>query len=552
MGVGGMGGAFAAMDERLDRPVVVKIVPAEDHDARSTLEREARAAGRCRHPGLIHIRSVEEWAGMVVLATEYVEGPSLRERLSRHGPPQPSESIRLVLFLCDALEHAHSRGVVHCDIHPENIRLEPGTGDPVLVDFGIASILDIDGGRRREIVGTAPYMAPEQIRAGLVSPATDVFALATVFWELLTGEPLFKRESEPATHTAILSGEREKLRSLAAPLGDLLLAATSVDPDRRPGDGGAFGAALSDVAEAAGMAPDPSTGGAQPLAASPTSGPVDMSELAGKASVVAREEADEDGPSGTWGNASPAGRKVALGAPVVAFTRRWGLLAAAVVAAVALFGAGVTITAAGVGGLDFRTTSDGGESGGAMRAEPGPGEGTNQGSSMGAVECTAIEDSGKKHECYLEEVEEGLDCWNVESVVERNYCFRALDESGGSGPEAVEAEVGQVLWNEEGPPQEVDDPGMVPESYHLLRFPGDGEPVLVMEERGEDRLSGPDPFRRPLEIWVPDGCYAVFRDARHLSDYLDGEGVPTRLGCEGEPLSPVEEISVSLSDGGSS
>jgi hypothetical protein len=164
---------------------------------------------RLNHPNVVQIYEVGEHDGQPFFSMEYVGGGSLAQRLVS-GPMPLAESARLVATLADAVADAHSRGVLHRDLKPANVLLSEG-GAPKITDFGLAKRLDLDSGQTptTAILGTPSYMAPEQAEGKTreVGPAADVWALGAILYELLTGRPPFRGESEIDTLTQVRQRE---------------------------------------------------------------------------------------------------------------------------------------------------------------------------------------------------------------------------------------------------------------------------------------------------------------------------------------------------------
>ena len=191
IGRGGMGVVYQARDTRLGRVVALKALPAEvaaDPALRERLRREARAAAMITHPGVATVYALEEIDGHLFIASEYVEGQSLRDVLA--GAPMAAErAIGLAIEIADALGAAHAGGVVHRDLKPENVLLT-SHGRVKVVDFGIASLEAEDGPRltvEGAIIGTPAYMAPEQLAGGPVDSRSDIYAVGVLLGEMLAG-----------------------------------------------------------------------------------------------------------------------------------------------------------------------------------------------------------------------------------------------------------------------------------------------------------------------------------------------------------------------------
>ncbi len=190
-GVGGMGVVYRAWDERLGRQVALKLLSpaAAPNDAElERLQREARIASVLNHPNIVTIHEIGQVDSTHYVATEFVEGITLRERIS-HGAISPHEAIEIARQVASALAVAHRAGIVHRDIKPENIILRPD-GYVKVLDFGIAAV-DLPGATESGIMGTARYMSPEQARGETVDPRSDLWSLGVVLYEMLAGRAPF-------------------------------------------------------------------------------------------------------------------------------------------------------------------------------------------------------------------------------------------------------------------------------------------------------------------------------------------------------------------------
>lgn len=191
LGAGAFGVVWLALDERLDRVVAVKRIEAHDPEMAARAEREAIAAARLNHPGIVALHEAGRDADAVYLVSELVRGKTLRERLVA-GELSDRDVVRIGVALCDALSHAHARGVIHRDIKPANIiipdRPDGEAGIVKLTDFGIALIAGDDAlTRTGDVVGTLAYMAPEQADGRPVSGQSDLYSLALVLYEAFSG-----------------------------------------------------------------------------------------------------------------------------------------------------------------------------------------------------------------------------------------------------------------------------------------------------------------------------------------------------------------------------
>jgi WD40 repeat protein/serine/threonine protein kinase len=207
LGRGGMGVVYKARHVRLDRIVALKMILAGEFasaDTRQRFQREAEAVARLQHPHVVLVYEIGEAAGKAFLSLEFVDGPSLAERL-RGTPLAPRQAAQLVLTLAKATQFAHEQGIVHRDLKPANI-LIAGAGDlpaqawiPKIADFGLAKRLHeaTQHTQPGAVLGTPSYMAPEQASAerGQITPLTDVYSLGAILYETLTGRPPFRGNS---------------------------------------------------------------------------------------------------------------------------------------------------------------------------------------------------------------------------------------------------------------------------------------------------------------------------------------------------------------------
>ena len=246
-GAGGSAQVWRALDTKTGDEVAVKrlhpIVFADDA-GRARLTREFEALRALDEPHVVRVRDLEISDDDAALVLDYVPGQSLADRLSAGPPFEPPEAIAVATDIAAALSAAHAAGIVHRDVTPANILLDPSDGAR-LTDFGIA--LGGDGAvavtATGELMGTLRYLAPEQLRGEPATPATDIHSLAAVTYEMLAGRPPYEASSPVALAEAQAVGA-EPLVSLGAALDNAVRRALSPDPNDRPADAAAFAAAL--------------------------------------------------------------------------------------------------------------------------------------------------------------------------------------------------------------------------------------------------------------------------------------------------------------------
>jgi len=237
IGSGGFGVVYEAWDGRLERTVAVKAIESRGEMRRRVL-REAQAAARLNHPGIVTLYEMGEEDGNALLVTELVEGSTLAQ-LSREGALSDREIGEIAADLCEALDHAHNRGVVHRDVKPQNVLVgEDGEPRAKLMDFGVARLADAAAlTAPGDVVGTLAYMSPEQAEGRAAGPEADVYSLALVLYECWSGENPHRRGTPAATARAIGSRLRplRRLRpDLPRELSETIDACLERRPARRP------------------------------------------------------------------------------------------------------------------------------------------------------------------------------------------------------------------------------------------------------------------------------------------------------------------------------
>ncbi|MCT4356461.1 protein kinase [Streptomyces sp. Je 1-79] len=267
IGRGGMGVVARAVDQVLHREVAVKVLraytdasPAELADLRSRMQREAQAAARVRHSGVVTVHDVVEERGLPVIVMELVDGPSLDDVVTERGPLDPREVAAIGAKLMDALSAAHQAGVLHRDVKPGNVLLER-SGRVVLTDFGIATMEATDGDavakltQSGQIVGSLDYLPPERAQGREPGPASDIWSLGMTLYAAVEGTAPFRRTSAWSTLSAIVTEPLPEPRR-SGPLAPVLRALMAKDPAHRP-DAAQARAMLEAVATGAPPAPAP-------------------------------------------------------------------------------------------------------------------------------------------------------------------------------------------------------------------------------------------------------------------------------------------------------
>src|SRR6266487_407896 len=234
LGAGGMGEVYRARDTRLGRDVALKILPesfARESDRLHRFEQEARAVAALNHPNILAIFDTGQNNGSPFLVSELLEGETLRSVLDR-GAIQQRKTIDYGVQIAQGLAAAHEKGIVHRDLKPENIFVNKD-GRIKILDFGLAKLAQksavADGVTLTSshtaagvVMGTASYMAPEQVRGEAADPRTDIFAFGAVLYEILSGTRAFRRDTPAETMTAVLKEDPPEISDPGHPLSPAL------------------------------------------------------------------------------------------------------------------------------------------------------------------------------------------------------------------------------------------------------------------------------------------------------------------------------------------
>jgi serine/threonine-protein kinase len=226
LGQGGMGIVYRAFDTLIERVVAIKVIssPADlTPEARERFFREARAAGQLSHKNIITIHDLGEVDGQPYLAMEFLEGEDLQHRLHRPEKMGLGRKLDLAIEICEGLEFAHARGVVHRDVKPANIFITD-RGTVKILDFGLARLMSSQLTNTNMLMGTVNYMAPEQVRGERADQRSDVFSVGVVLYELLSGRKAFEGDSFASTLYKILQEFPEPLWKIDATLPRELIA----------------------------------------------------------------------------------------------------------------------------------------------------------------------------------------------------------------------------------------------------------------------------------------------------------------------------------------
>jgi non-specific serine/threonine protein kinase len=247
LGAGGMGEVYLALDTILNRQVALKVLPAQfssDPEMMRRFLREARAASALNHPNVAQIYEIAEVKGTHFISMEYVEGQTLSAEISDH-PMEAAKIFDIAIQMADALKLAHSKGIIHRDIKPVNIIITP-SGQVKILDFGLAKFLCSSANETTEIstatelgvvVGTLPYMSPEQVRAQALDVRSEIFSFGAVLYEMATARRAFPGQATAEIMERILLSQPEAIArfnyNIPPELDRIIRKCLEKDPERR-------------------------------------------------------------------------------------------------------------------------------------------------------------------------------------------------------------------------------------------------------------------------------------------------------------------------------
>jgi len=262
IGSGGMAMVFRATDLMLERMVAIKLLRTDyshDDNFRERFRQEAKAAANLTHPNIVTVHDFGLDAGRLYIIMEYVPGIDLKAMIQQKGRFSVEEALPLLIQACAGIGYAHRSGLVHCDIKPQNILVTPD-GRLKVVDFGIARALaSIAPDEKTEIVwGSPQYFSPEQAAGDAPSPASDVYSLGVVMYEMLTGRPPFSapttEELARAHRDDPVPSPRKYNQSIPIQLEQIILKVLAKEPSQRYRTADQLGRVLVTIAEQSGTA----------------------------------------------------------------------------------------------------------------------------------------------------------------------------------------------------------------------------------------------------------------------------------------------------------
>ncbi|HPC16446.1 MAG TPA: protein kinase [Candidatus Hydrogenedentes bacterium] len=291
LGKGAMGVVYEGIDPIIGRRVAIKTARRDVMEASGRADemmqrflREARAAGMLNDPGIITIYDADEENGIAYIAMEFIDSGNLQDYLAHRGRPSPEEAVEIGAQICKALALAHAQGIVHRDIKPANIMML-SDGTVKIADFGIAHVSDSNLTQEGAMIGTPHYMSPEQFMGHKIDGRSDLFSVALIVYEMLTGEKPFTGEVLSTVMHKVIKVDPVEPKELNFAVNECLskviMKALSKNPAQRYPTGVAMAAALMESLKAQ---PDPAITGVGPCGRSAAS--TDATVMAGEADAT--------------------------------------------------------------------------------------------------------------------------------------------------------------------------------------------------------------------------------------------------------------------------
>lgn len=271
LGAGGMAVVYRAYDRMLERPVAIKVLRQDfsnDEGFRERFRQEAKAAANLSHPNIVTVHDFGFDAGRLFIVMEYVPGTDLKSMIKQRGKFEQDEAINLIAQACEGIGYAHRAGLIHCDVKPHNMLVSP-EGRLKVTDFGIARALaTIPPDEQSDIVwGSPQYFSPEQAAGQAPSPASDVYSLGVILYEMLAGQlPFNASDAEELARMhreAAVSSPRRYNHSITPALEQIILKVLSKEPSQRYRSADQMGRVLRSLLQ------HPETRAAPVVAASP-------------------------------------------------------------------------------------------------------------------------------------------------------------------------------------------------------------------------------------------------------------------------------------------
>src|SRR5690625_4088486 len=240
IGGGGMANVYLGYDQILDRDVAIKVLRLEyanDEEFITRFHREAEAATSLAHPNIVNIYDVGEEEHILYMVMEYVEGLTLKEYIQQNSPIDIEETITIMKQITSAISHAHANNLIHRDIKPQNILINPN-GQVKVTDFGIAVALSATSlTQTNSILGSVHYLSPEQARGGMATKKSDIYSLGIVLFELLTGRLPFSGQTPVSIALKHLQSNTPSVKkfndAIPQSVENIVLKATAKDPFHR-------------------------------------------------------------------------------------------------------------------------------------------------------------------------------------------------------------------------------------------------------------------------------------------------------------------------------